>query len=476
MTFDSDAMAAKVLKEGRFIVFRETPDEVWGWRAGTLEDATPMIKRMVEARQPSASEHDKNEVVCKVRDRTKPTERRKAEAESWPFFSLENGVIDVRPGGEFLDFEKFTAAHPEVLLFNRLPVVYEPAARCPAYWRFITRALPSIDDQALLWDHFASPLDRRPQKRRALLIFGPLNCGKTTQLTIEQKLYGEDNTTSVPLADICGRDRFASAKLVGKMLNTSDEIEEDVALKYLEEFKALTGGGRFNARNLYQKSFDWWPHNRFHVAANDAPKLDIINDEAFWDRWDVLNWKTPIEKPSKKGQSQLFEPAELSGIFNQLLKVVRRQIENDGFRTTKPGLEVKEIWLGQSEPIRVYALNQVIKVSGEWVSHKELKDDWEKWRLKRNPQPAPVSSRHFNEVIAEALNLDPEGRATPKRVHAWLGISYRGRDKGQAELVGTERTGITQYPSTTEEERERRFSDNPVLLGLTNLFAPEADP
>ena len=453
---------------GRFVVFREMQDDVWAQRKGVLEDAAHLIRRLVERGVYNASEHFKNEVRAHIRDRLPLIERKKAEAESWPYFAMgeAGGVLDVRPGGTFEpDPDKFLAAHPGVLLFNRLPVEYDPSARCPDYWRFLTHALPSVDDQTLLWDHFASALDRRPRKRRALLIWGPLNCGKTTQLTVEHAVFGEDNTTDVPLADLCGRDRFASAKLVDKMLNLSDELEEDVAIKYLEAFKALTGGGRFNSRNLYQRSFDWWPHNRFHVAANVAPPLDSVNDEAWWDRWDDLNFKVQIENPSERQKRKMLEPSSLSGIFNQLLKVVRRQIENDRFKIVRPGLETKERWLGQSEPARVYALNQVVRVPDEWVSHKELKDDWERWRKRRNPAPAPVSSQDFNRVIADALSLDPEARATPKRVHAWLGISYRGRDKGQAELPGTERTEIAQQSlsTTDEEERERCFSENRVL-------------
>lgn len=477
---DCDATATDVLASGRFVSFIDSGD-TFVWRQGVLDkNAEMVVNRMVEAAHPEATSHEKAEVFIHVRDRTL-TDRKDSEAASWPFFPMENGVIDIRPGGKFFDFDAFAKAYPEVLPFNRLQITYDPAAKCPNYWRFLTKLLPSIDDQTLLWDHFASILDRRPTRRRALLLFSDKpGTGKTTQLNVETALVGAENCVSIPLHLLCGEDRFAASGLYGKMLTSWDDLA-DIPLKFLGQFKVITGGGPFSGQRKGRPMFDFVPHARLHYTTNKAPPVKDVTDEAWWERWDAIECKNVIKKPSRQEAAKLIEPRELSGIFNQLLKVVRTQITTGHFKRIPSSVETQDVWQSQAEPARAYLLSQVFTDPNEWCSHTELFRAWNVWRQKRQPVPSQISSTRFNELVASTWGVDRSTRRGTERTHAWVGISYKGRDRDQSELGGPIEP-ISTTPKRLFSNIEKGIGSQKSVLsvrvseGLGALFGEEAQP
>ena len=443
--------------------------------------AEAYIRKAVEAAHPLATSHEKEEVIVHVRDRTL-RERADIEAKAEPFWGVSNGVVDWQTG-EFMGFAAFRAKYPGVLLQRRLPVVYDPAKWPLRFMAWLREVQPNPDGRRVLLDHFASVLDkRRGQKRVCLLVWGPKNSRKTTFLNIEKALLGDDNVTAIPLHHLCGDNRFASAGVVGKALDAPDELAEELPLKYLGPFKDLTGGSSIWVERKGKDGFDYWPHIKIHVATNKPPTMRSVEDMAWWDRWQVVQFDQELNHDEMDDgvAASLVAPEELSGIFNVLLGIVRRQL-GSGFMFVPNPEDAQNAWLGQAEPVRTFLSAYVTVAADGLVKKADLYAKWNAWRLQRGH--VNVSETRFNELVGEVFGAQAAvRRILGKNAKVWVGIAARDiAGNGQAALhpdsaTGSTASGILSRPMWNNNRKGVRGQKAvaSVAEGLRALFGRTA--
>ena len=422
-----EELADDIMSQAKFITFVDN-EEVWSYHEGVyMKNGEARIKKAIEAAVKESTVHFTNEVVGHIKRRTY-TERLGVDLE-WYLLTVQNGVVDLRDGS-------FHEHSPDRILINKLPVKYDPSAKCPKFFAFLGRSQPDPDARIRLLDHFASCLDKRSKKRRALLSVGERDTGKSTFLYVVESLLGKENVSNVPLQQLCGEDRFAMAQLYGKLANIYADLGI-IPLKYLGQFKALTGGDWISAQAKHKDMFDFLPHVKLLFSCNKPPDIKDITDEAFFSRWDVIYWKERVHSQEKDEnlKEKLTSPEELSGVLNVLIGVFGKQIWRGSFTFESSPTEVRDFWLSEAEPARVF-LREVVSARLEGTVRREaLFRKWEEWRLERDL--VRVSQVKFNRLVEQLFKAASVSRKVAgKTTELWSGLGWMTpEDERQAMLL-----------------------------------------
>jgi len=194
--------------------------------------------------------------------------------------NLENGLLDLST----LELQPHS---PDHLSPVQLPVRYDPSATCPAWEMQVALTFPEDAVKAgVAWEIVAWLMLPHTSTQKALLLLGPGGTGKSTFLAALHKfLGGYGNVSALSLQKI-ESDRFAAARLVGKLANICADLPS-VDLDSSSVFKSITGGDPIVAENKFKDSFDFECFARLIFSANQAPRSRDAT-EAFFQRWYVL--------------------------------------------------------------------------------------------------------------------------------------------------------------------------------------------
>ena len=135
--------------------------------------------------------------------------------------------------------------------------------------------------------------------KKAFLIYGSPDSGKSTYLRFLEKLVGRENYSSVKLQDLTNPEqRFKTYRIYRKLANIYADLPA-TALRNLGDFKVLTGGDSIEVERKFRDGFTWDNvYVKFIFSCNRPPKIADLNeaDEAFWNRWVVVKFPESIPK------------------------------------------------------------------------------------------------------------------------------------------------------------------------------------
>jgi len=158
--------------------------------------------------------------------------------------------------------------------------------------------------------------------QKAVLLLGEGANGKSVWLNLMLNYLGRENVSTLSLHRI-EADKFAAARLVGKLCNTGSDLPT-VALAGTSMFKALTGGDTITAERKFETSFEFRPFARLLFSANSAPRSDDAT-HGFFRRWLVIPFNRTFDEsdpdtvPRAVLDARLSQPGELSGLLNRAL-------------------------------------------------------------------------------------------------------------------------------------------------------------
>jgi putative DNA primase/helicase len=243
------------------------------------------------------------------------------EKQSEPLLNCKNGMLDLRTG-------KLTPHMPSHLSRVQIPVNWEPGAKAPAYEKWIQEYCPGqVDD---LEESLSVMLDPSRTPAKAVFLFGPSRSGKSTILRIAMEVAGSHNTSGVDLHQLSG-DRFASANVYGKMLNSSADLSAE-HLSDTSLFKRMTGGDVIQANRKYGAEFQFTSTALFAFSANTVPTVSEAS-RAYLERIKPFNFpKSFAGKEDPKVEEDLMR--ELPGILVRWVEAWRRMQARGGYLPT----------------------------------------------------------------------------------------------------------------------------------------------
>lgn len=270
----------------------------------------------------------------------------------YPFNKYDNAV-HVKNGVVVVDFEKGTFTKedhdPEIWKFNYiLPVEFDEKASGEIIVNELKKYTPNYKmliqaiSQALLQAMGYGPY------KKAYLLKGGKNCGKTTFLDMAEKIIGESNKSKVALNELTPQYRFTRAEMEGKLMN----IDDDLGYFKMSEtgiFKKITGG---YSQKIEKKGVDAYDifMTAVHMFTTNTPAgfdSRIYVDEAFWDRWIYIEFNHVFVKDDEFKKRVLTEQ-NISGLFNEILKIIIEIRQKKQLPYVQPWTEVREKWTQES--------------------------------------------------------------------------------------------------------------------------------
>jgi P4 family phage/plasmid primase-like protien len=149
--------------------------------------------------------------------------------------------------------------------------VYPADVPTPMWDRFMAAAFP--DDEQRAWVMRLFGVATTGHADAALpILYGAPGTGKTTAVKLVAQALGGYATNPSALILDAGSNTAEEYGLLGKRLAFVDEGPRN-GKPALEKLKALTGGGRMQARPLYKNNVEWQPTHTLFMSSNDYPQV-----------------------------------------------------------------------------------------------------------------------------------------------------------------------------------------------------------
>jgi len=280
-----------------------------------------VIKEYVEIIHPNIKTFQVNEIIQKIKRRT-PVDRDQFDNNP-DTINVQNGLLNIWTG-------EITTHSPDFLSIVQLPLVYNPKTRCPNIGRFLAQVLHPEDVLTAL-EVIGYLLYRAAIYEKAVMLYGNGDNGKGVFIKLIEAFVGRENCSHVPLQDL-DNDRFSSADLCGKIVNTFADLKSQKLLT-TGNFKTLVSGDSVRAQEKYGKPFSYRNNAKLIFSTNKIPDSDD-KSYAYFKRWLILSFDRVFQGIIKDTHliNKLTTSNELSGLLNLALIALRQLKKDGGFR------------------------------------------------------------------------------------------------------------------------------------------------
>lgn len=364
-----DELANDIMEEHDFkTIFNSKGEDIWFFDMETglwEQTGKQMIKTLVEEK---LREHCKinpvNEVLEKVKRKTAVSKNyfNKSPEE---LICLNNGVFNVKTK-ELLPFDA------KYNFKNKLEVDYDPAKDCPVIKNFIEDTFYP-EDIPVLQEWIGFHLYRRYFIKKAMILFGEPDTGKTVFLNLLIRFINDNNVAGISLHDISRGDKFSLAFLKDKLAN----IYDDLSSRDLVDqggFKMATGGSKITAEHKFGDDFQFQTFAKNTFATNKIPEVTEKTDDAYYERWLPIacDNQVPKEEQDKFIIDKLTAKDELSGLFNWALEGLDRLLKNSMFSYNRSNEETKNIMEKHSNGLAAFCQDCLVEQKEGSITREEM--------------------------------------------------------------------------------------------------------
>jgi putative DNA primase/helicase len=251
---------------------------------------------------------------------------------------LENGIID-------LNNKELKPHSPTIPFLNKLPVKFDPNAKCPLIDEKMHEWLESEEHVQAMYELIGYCLWREYTYQNAFFFVGEGSNGKTTLIKLITAFLGSENVSNIPIQDL--GDEFKTVNLLGKLANIADELSAK-ALEDTSKFKQLTGDSPMSGYKKYvQEAFQFVSIAKQLFATNELPKTSD-NSQAFFRRPIIFEFNKTFNNENGKKDPDLIkkltESEELSGLLNKAIEGLNRLNEKKAFTIQPSSTDTEELW------------------------------------------------------------------------------------------------------------------------------------
>jgi len=321
--------------------------------------------------------HYVNEIVEKIARKTSiNSEKQKMGDVNKNLICLNNGILNFRTG-------ELLKHNPKYLFVSKIPVKFEPLADCPKIKKFFEDTFLK-EDIKIMQEWLGYLLLREYIIKKALILLGQRDTGKTTFLNLAIRFIGEENKSGISLQKI-SQDRFASASLDNKHLNSFD----DLSFKDIRDngaFKMATGGGYIQAEHKFGDHFQFKNFAKLIFAANQIPLMKY-DDDAYYSRWIIINCNNIFDDTNAKKDLHLIKKMttqkELSGLLNYAIEGLKRLLKNGRFSYDRGIEEVRAIMQRSGSTLAAFIEDEICEESDSFITKQELYDAYLSYTAKK---------------------------------------------------------------------------------------------
>ncbi|QAA35184.1 hypothetical protein C1I91_00950 [Clostridium manihotivorum] len=242
-----------------------------------------------------------------------------------------NGVLDLNSA--------FSSHHPYVLehsnsycFINCVQASYNPnyTLKNTVFERFILTITGGNNELIfLIQEVLGYVFSNFNNAKKAFLLFGESNSGKSVLLKVISSICGENNVSNIPLQNLS--DEKYVAELYGKLINIFSELP-DKEIVDTGTFKALVSEtDKVSARKLFKNPFSFYNKCKLLFATNNLPEIKTSsykNNLAFFNRLIIIpfNYSVPEANQDKDLVHKLLLEKDI--IFSWAIDGLIRYITN----------------------------------------------------------------------------------------------------------------------------------------------------
>ncbi len=366
-------------------------------------------------------------------------------------FDVDDNVLVVRNGVLDLSTGNCMPHSPDYLALRSVAVGYDPTATCPAIDRFLNDVLSPHDRDVfgMFLGYLLLPDNRF---KKALVLVGPRDTGKTTLISLIMGLLGESNVCGESLQDLCD-NRFSSSALPGKMANIRDDLGA-VELKNAEKLKELTGNfSQTRGEKKNMPSFLFKNRAKFIFTCNLLPPASKA-DSVYYNRWIIVEMRKRfvlggrgatgrVARPGLVGE--LISESEMSGFLNLALRGRARLIANNGFVELPDDIGKMRYLAFAGDSVGRFISDSVLVGPDFWAAKAGFASRYVKYCSLRGEPSKSAGELHaaIRAVFPESLERVTRVDGQVVRILAGIGL----RDEAEVEAKIEDSYPISLKPS-----------------------------
>jgi putative DNA primase/helicase len=258
--------------------------------------------------------------------------------------TLDANLIAFKNGVYNIEDDSFTEFSPDYIITNKINWNYNPSAKSELAETTLKKfACNDENIETLLKEVIGYCFYRYNELGKAFILTGDKSNGKSTFLDMISYLLGQENISSLDLAEL--GERFKTAELFGKLANIGDDIKGDF-IPDLAIFKKLVTGDRVNAERKGQDPFEFNNYSKMLFSANKIPR---VKDEtgAVLRRLIIVPFNAKFDKNSKDYDPYIKYKLRSDEVMEYLimegLKGLKNVLKNKGFTISeKIEIELQE--------------------------------------------------------------------------------------------------------------------------------------
>ena len=299
-------------------------------------------------------------------------------------------LIPVKNGLLNLETKMLEPFNSEYILFNKVPVVYDPTATCPAIHKFFMDIAASEKDIQTFYELFGYCLYKDSFIEKAVMLLGNGRNGKTKFLSLLRQMLGESNTSEISLNRI-EVDKFSVHVMMNKLAN----LAGDISKKRIEDssiFKELVGRDKISTARKFREDIEFESYAKQIFATNNLPQIDDSTD-GFWTKWVLLSFPnkfvpikemskvlrdTPVEKRQYIKEMNphilrdIIKPSEMSGLLNKSLEGLQNLLEIKSFTSSQSSKDIERMWIRESSSFAAFAYDNIEKRANYYITSSEM--------------------------------------------------------------------------------------------------------
>lgn len=254
--------------------------------------------------------------VLRQAERLVPVLSNSLDANLWQL-NCQNGVLDLTTGN-------LRPHDSGDLNTKRIPVMFEPKAKCPRFDEFLNTVLCGNAELIdFIVQYLGITLTGSIREQCFVVLYGQGDNGKSVLLNIIRALMGDYGKAAPPNVFLEKKhgDGIPNdlADLQGARFVVDIETKERIHFNE-QRIKAVTGGEPVKARFLNKEFFEYVPQFKLWIASNHRPTISGT-DKGIWRRIRLVPFDAVIPEHKKiKDLDKLIVREELPGILNKALQ------------------------------------------------------------------------------------------------------------------------------------------------------------
>ena len=326
--------------------------------------------------------------------------------------NFKNGVYNLRTG--------ILSPHsPSILSTIQIPCDYRPdlsknlEKNAPVFCNYLdTLCSDDADVKKLICQYMAVAVSniKGSRLKKAMVLYGPGDTGKSKVIELLQNLLGDDHCTVCDISDL--EKRFTTSNLYGKRLAGCADMTF-ATVSEVKIFKNLTGGDRVYAEKKCKDGFNFRYDGLFLFAVNNLPHFGGDKGSWVYNRFIVVPCDNVI--PKEKQDRSLIDKmiAEKEAIISYLVSLLPEIIDN-GFVFVNPQKckdALKSFMSENSTVIQFYdqfcEIRKSRPLTGDKITGKSIYDAYIQWVKDTNATKFPSKYKDFISEIANHISIDP---------------------------------------------------------------------